>query len=101
MRTGPHEAPYASADSSGLSNAAKPFSVLSTALRMLLLKSLRIYNAAGGLVRVLVERGLAAGVHETLWNGRDDRGAQMPSGPYFCRLKAGSFTSLKKMVLLK
>jgi len=50
---------------------------------------------------VLVEADRAAGVHEALWNGRDDRGKQMSSGLYFCRLKAGSFTSLRKMVLLK
>ena len=65
------------------------------------LVSLRIYDAAGRLVRVLVDLELAAGVHEALWNGRDDRGAPVSSGVYFCRLRAGSFESLRKMVLLK
>jgi hypothetical protein len=63
--------------------------------------SLKVFDAAGRLVRVLVEADRAAGVYEVFWNGRDDRGAQMSSGLYFCRLKAGSFTSLRKMVLLK
>jgi hypothetical protein len=63
--------------------------------------SLKVFDAAGRLVRVLVEADRTAGVHEAFWDGRDDRGAQMSSGLYFCRLKAGSFTSLRKMVLLK
>ena len=63
--------------------------------------SLRIYDVAGRLVRVLVEENLEAGIREAVWNGSDDRNARVASGLYFYKLKAGSFTSVKKMVLLR
>jgi flagellar hook assembly protein FlgD len=63
--------------------------------------SLRIYDSTGRLVRTLVEGHRASRVFEVLWNGLDERGTPMSSGVYFCRLKIGSFTGLRKMVLLR
>lgn len=62
---------------------------------------LKIFNIKGGLVCTLVERKLPRGSHSVIWNGQDLRGKQCPSGIYFCRLKAGDFTSMKKLTLLK
>ena len=96
-----HETPAATFLAQNFPNPFNPSTKIVFGLKGPEFVSLRIYDAAGHLVRVLVEGARAAGVHEELWNGRDDRGAQMPSGLYFCRLRAGSFTSLRKMVLLK
>jgi predicted GH43/DUF377 family glycosyl hydrolase len=63
--------------------------------------SLRIYDASGRLVRVLVEGARAAGNHAELWDGRDSRGAPVASGIYFYRLEAGAFGETRKMVLLR
>ena len=63
--------------------------------------TLRIYDAAGRLVRTLVEGARPAGRYSELWDGRDSRGAAVASGIYFYRLDAGSFTQTKKMVLLR
>jgi hypothetical protein len=63
--------------------------------------SLRIYDAAGRLVRVLVEGARPAGNYAELWDGRDARGAAVASGIYFYRLDAGAFESTKKMILLR
>lgn len=63
--------------------------------------SLRIYDAAGRLVRVLVEGDRAAGRHDELWDGRNSSGAVASSGVYFCRLSAGSFSQTRKMILLR
>ena len=63
--------------------------------------SLRIYDAAGRLVRVLAEGIRAAGVHSELWDGRDGGGAPVASGIYFCLLKAGTLSETRKMILLK
>lgn len=63
--------------------------------------SLRIYDASGRLVRVLVEGVRAAGNHTELWDGRDSRGAAAASGIYFYRFEAGAFRETRKMVLLR
>jgi hypothetical protein len=63
--------------------------------------SLRVYDAAGQIVRTLEQGGLPAGSHVVLWNGLDDVGTRVGSGVYFYELRAGTFTSMKKMTLLR
>lgn len=63
--------------------------------------SLRIYDAAGRLVRVLVEGARPAGNYSEIWEGRDSGGASVASGIYFYRLQAGAFTETKKMTLVR
>ena len=63
--------------------------------------SLRVYNAAGQLVRVLIDEELSAARYEKNWDGRDGAGRPVSSGLYFYRLEAGSFIETRKMVLLR
>jgi hypothetical protein len=63
--------------------------------------SLRIYDAAGRLVRVLAEGSRPAGHYSELWDGRDGRGSGVASGIYFYRLQAGAFSETRKMALLR
>jgi hypothetical protein len=63
--------------------------------------SLRIYDAAGRLVRVLVEGARPAGNYTELWDGRDSGGRAVASGIYFYRLQAGAFSETRKMALLR
>ena len=63
--------------------------------------SLRIYDAAGRLVRALVEGQQPAGSHHVTWDGRDAFGTSVASGVYFYRMTAGSFVESRRMVLLK
>lgn len=58
--------------------------------------SLVIYNVLGEKVAVLASGHEAAGVHVATFNG-----AKLASGVYFYRLHAGSFTNVKKMMLIK
>ncbi|MEJ2722067.1 MAG: T9SS type A sorting domain-containing protein, partial [bacterium] len=65
--------------------------------------SLRVYNAAGQLIRTLVDEMQSpreAGFART-WNGLNDRGQPVSSGVYFYKLATKGFTQTKKMVLLK
>jgi len=63
--------------------------------------TLRIYDAAGRLVRELVNGTVEAGSHEARWDGRDVRGRDVASGVYFYRLEAERAGSMvRKMVLL-
>jgi subtilisin-like proprotein convertase family protein len=63
--------------------------------------SLRVYNVAGKLVRVLVDGEEPSGYHEAVWDGRDDRGESVASGVYFARMEADGFHASTKMVLMK
>jgi hypothetical protein len=63
--------------------------------------SLRIYDAAGRMVKTLVTGTLAAGQRSITWDGHDDAGQPVASGVYFCRLTAPGYTNTHKMVLLK
>jgi hypothetical protein len=63
--------------------------------------SLRIYDVAGRLARVLVEGDRAPGNYVEAWDGRDGHGAAVASGIWFYRLDAGSFTQTRKMILLR
>jgi hypothetical protein len=63
--------------------------------------SLRIYDAAGRIVRVLLDERREAGRHEAIWDGRDEGGMPVGSGVYFYRFEAGAFSETNKMILLR
>lgn len=60
-----------------------------------------VYDAAGRLVDVLVDRTVEAGDHTVVWNGVDSRGRAVDSGVYFCRFVCGDRTFTRKMILLR
>jgi len=51
--------------------------------------------------RTLAEATFAAGNHRVIWDGRNNQGSMVPSGIYFCRLKAGTFTANLKMLFVR
>jgi hypothetical protein len=63
--------------------------------------TLKIYNILGQLVRTLVDEPKRPGNYEMIWDGKDDRGKDVASGIYFCKLTAGSYQKMRKMVLIK
>ncbi len=63
--------------------------------------ALNVYDAAGRLVRELEGGVMGAGLHTTVWDGRDDRGEQGAAGVYFARMQADGFDDAVKMVLVK
>jgi flagellar hook assembly protein FlgD len=62
---------------------------------------LSIFNLKGQLVKTLVNEPLPAGLHNVLWNGKDNNNRNVASGMYFYRLDSGNYNSVKKMLLLK
>ena len=63
--------------------------------------SLVVYNLLGQEVRVLVQERQEAGFYRAVWDGRDALGRSVSSGVYLTRMVSGSFSSVKKMLLLK
>ncbi len=62
---------------------------------------LEILDVSGRRVRTLLRGTQAAGVHEMRWDGRSDLNAALPSGVYFCRLSAGSFCAVERLMLVR
>jgi len=62
---------------------------------------LTIYNLMGQEVTTLSHSTLEAGFHSVRWDGTNGLGEQVGTGLYFYRLSSPSFTSTKKMILVK
>ncbi|MDP2174237.1 MAG: chitobiase/beta-hexosaminidase C-terminal domain-containing protein, partial [Candidatus Cloacimonadaceae bacterium] len=60
-----------------------------------------IFNQRGQTVKTFSMQTSAKGNHSVQWNGTDDRGLSVSSGVYYFHLKSGSYSSTKKMVLMK
>lgn len=69
--------------------------------------TLRIVSLEGKIVKELIKKETrTAGLHTFVWDGKNNSGAGVPSGIYFCNLICKSesgqiFTDTKKMTLLK
>ncbi len=57
---------------------------------------LEIYNTLGKLVSVMVDKYQSQGTYEVSFNA-----GNLPSGLYFYKLQSGSYSAIKKMMLLK
>jgi hypothetical protein len=62
---------------------------------------LRVFDAAGRQVRMLVDSVLEPGEHRARWDGRNGQGAWVGSGIYFYRLEAGDFSDTRQLVWLR
>ena len=57
---------------------------------------LKVFDILGNEVATLVNEEKPVGTYSIRWNAEN-----LPSGIYFCRLQVGSYTAMKKMMLLK
>ena len=62
---------------------------------------IEIYNQKGQLVRNLVNQSQASGNYSIAFDGMDNNGRAISSGVYFYKMRAGKFSSTRKMVLMK
>jgi len=58
--------------------------------------NLAVYDVRGTLVKILVNGFQKAGIYDTKIDGTN-----LPSGVYFYKLKAGNYSEVRKMILLK
>jgi len=63
--------------------------------------TIEIIDVLGRKVRTLALQERAAGTYKIYWGGKDDAGKPVGSGVYLCRLQAGTFVEVKRMVLLR
>jgi len=62
---------------------------------------LTIYNILGQKVKTLVDEYQGPGFRMMHWDGRDNKGNELASGIYFCKITAGKYVDVKKMTLLR
>ncbi|HPF35313.1 MAG TPA: FlgD immunoglobulin-like domain containing protein [Candidatus Krumholzibacteria bacterium] len=60
-----------------------------------------LYDLRGQRVRTLAAGPLEAGEHALVWDGRADDGAELASGTYLARLRAGAETRTLKLMLAR
>jgi hypothetical protein len=63
--------------------------------------AIRIYDAAGRLVRTVMHTRAQKGLNSVEWDAHDEAGKRVPSGVYFCRLEAFGITRAHKMVVVE
>ncbi len=66
--------------------------------------TVRVYGVDGRLAREWVMGLLPEGEYHILWDGRDSRGRQVPSGVYFCQIRVEGeheYDATRRMMLLK
>ena len=78
-------------------NPFNPSTTIAFALAEDAVVSLKIYDLTGREVAALADNeSLRTGKYTRIWNA-----AQMPTGVYFCRIQAGDFSAVKKLLLVK
>lgn len=77
-------------------NPFNPSTTISFSLPEKSFVTLKVYNVLGVEMATLAESVFAPGDHSVIWNA--DR---FPSGVYFCRIEAGRFQAVKKMMFVK
>lgn len=63
--------------------------------------AMTIYNVKGQRIRRLINESKLPGSYSVTWDGRNERGVKVSSGIYFYRLETGTYSSTKKMLLLR
>ena len=63
--------------------------------------TVRIYDVSGALVRELYDGVIAGTPIQLSWDGRDSRGEEVASSPYFCVARAGEHRATMKLLRVK
>jgi beta-glucanase (GH16 family) len=83
-------------------NPFNPTTVISWQLSARSFVKLKIYDALGNEIAVLVNEEQNSGIHTAVFNSQQKiAGRQLTSGIYFYRIQAGDFTDTKKLIILK
>jgi hypothetical protein len=87
----------------GYPNPMNPTATILYSVRETGRVTLRMYDVAGRVVRVLVDevKQASPAPYSAIWDGRNDGGVRVASGVYFCMMETKNFSSAKKIVVLR
>ena len=77
-------------------NPFNPLTTINFSLGKSSAATLKVYNVLGEIVATLVDGRLRPGNHTVHWDA-----SRVPSGVYFCKLSAGTYSDIRKMVVMK
>jgi bacillolysin len=60
-----------------------------------------VYDVTGRRVAELINNYHNPGTYTVSWNGKSNEGISVSSGIYYCRIEAGEYSAIKKMILMK
>ena len=63
--------------------------------------SLCVYDAAGRLVRKIVDGACEPGYYTQVWDAKDDMNRKVPAGVYFVRFQTDDYQKTEKAILLR
>ncbi len=63
--------------------------------------AIRLYDAAGRLVRTLVDAPQPGGYYPLVWDGLRGDGSAAGTGIYFYRMQAGDYRSSRKLTVIR
>lgn len=96
------EVPPADAMSIGIApNPFNPATTISFTVPVAGHGHLAVFNLRGEMVRVLAEGEMAEGPNQVVWNGLDQHGNRVASGPYIIRLETNAGVRTGKLTVLK
>ena len=83
-------------------NPFNPYTTIPITLSQRLPVRLEIFNVTGQTIRsLIVDHFLESGVHEIIWDSRDDLGNPVSSGMYLYQLTLPDRTLIRKMTLVR
>jgi len=98
----PSEPLYVNSLGNNYPNPFNPVTTIRYSIKERAHVSLKVYNAAGQLVRTLIDEVQAPDeVKPVEWDGNNNGGHTVSSGVYFYKMVTKNFAQTKKMVLLK
>ena len=60
-----------------------------------------VYSLTGQRIRTLVDGNRPAGSYSVVWDGTGETGRDVASGVYMCRMVAGEYSAMRKLVLVR
>ncbi|MBN1559978.1 ExeM/NucH family extracellular endonuclease [candidate division KSB1 bacterium] len=82
-------------------NPFNPFTIIRYDVAKTERVMIRLYDVRGRLVRMLLDENRDAGSFEICWDGRNDADQLVAAGLYFCKMDAGDFGAVQRLLLVK
>lgn len=82
-------------------NPFNPETTINYELPIMARVTIRIYDPLGREIRTLINQVQPAGRHQIVWDGKDKKAFDVPSGIYLLEIRSGEFVKVRKMTLLR
>ena len=60
-----------------------------------------LFDMTGRLVKTLANTEMQAGIHQLVWNSRDEKRNAVNGGIYFLRFETRAFSKTQKLIVVK